>query len=378
MDGFRNDYISAYGLPSLTRLAQEGARAQAMLPGFPSRTFPCHYTLVTGWHPADHGIVGNVVEGEEPGQQLTMNSAGSVTWWSWRGEPIWVTAEKAGLPTATMFWPASTAQIDGYRPTYALPYQRAFPYEQRIDQVLEWLDLPPGRRPFFISLYFEAADPPGHATGPWSEATRAAVEKVDTMIERLVRGLKERGLYDAVNLIVTSDHGMAETNAFHRTVYVNDTVEPSRIEISGSGPYMLAKARPGDDSKVLAELEKVPHARAYRLPDAPPHLHFQRTPGGFTLLLLADDGWTLRTARNAVPPHLMGARGQQTRGAHGYDSAYPSMKVPFIARGPAFAPGAHMPEFESVHVYSLLAHLLGLSPARNSGRLDVFTPILAN
>lgn len=374
MDGFRRDYLERYAPPVLNQLAREGATAQAMRPAFPSLTFVCHYTLATGWHPIDHGIVGNRVEGATGQEPLTMESADKIDWWTWRGEPFWVTAERQGRKAATMFWPASSAVIHGRRPSYWHAYSKSFPYADRVAQVLQWLDLPPAQRPAFMTLYFEGTDTAGHAAGPWSQAMAEAVAQIDSAMGQLVAGLKERGLLDTVNLIVTADHGMAEIPPGDRAVYLGDHFTAVDAEARGFTYYAIVTPQQGEPDSLLARLRQIPHVRAYRANEIPGTLHF-RLGDARSILVLAEEGWVVKTGSRPAEsaPDAAPAR---TRGAHGYDNSYASMKVPFIARGPAFRTGATIPEFESVDVYSLVAHLIDVEPAPNSGSLNTFTPIL--
>jgi hypothetical protein len=46
------------------------------------------------------------------------------------------------------------------------------------------------------------------------------------------------------------------------------------------------------------------------------------------------------------------------------------MRAIFLARGPAFRKGVLVPPFQNIHLYSLLAEILGLEPARNDGSFD--------
>ena len=59
IDGWRWDYLDRFNPPALSRLADEGVRADGLIPQFPSKTFPNHYTIVTGLRPANHGIISN-------------------------------------------------------------------------------------------------------------------------------------------------------------------------------------------------------------------------------------------------------------------------------------------------------------------------------
>src|SRR5690348_9882420 len=61
LDGFRYDYLDKYKPAALNKLAREGVRAKWMIPSFPTKTFPNHYTIATGLYPAHHGIVENNV-----------------------------------------------------------------------------------------------------------------------------------------------------------------------------------------------------------------------------------------------------------------------------------------------------------------------------
>ena len=135
-DGWRWDYIDRAEVPHLRALAARGVRADGLIPSFPSKTFPNHYTLVTGLYPERHGIVSNVIV--DPGfpQRFTMASQTAKTARWWGGEPLWNTAMLQGRRAASMFWPGSEAPIGGLRPTYWRPYDEAMPNAARIAQVL--------------------------------------------------------------------------------------------------------------------------------------------------------------------------------------------------------------------------------------------------
>ncbi|MCC5942214.1 MAG: alkaline phosphatase family protein, partial [Balneolaceae bacterium] len=55
---------------------------------------------------------------------------------------------------------------------------------------------------------------------------------------------------------------------------------------------------------------------------------------------------------------------------HAYDNLEPVMLTLFAAMGPEFKSGERVSEFESVHIYELMAHLLNLNPAPNDGNFD--------
>ena len=126
------------------------------------------------------------------------------------GEPIWVTAEKQGKTAATFFYPGTEALIQGIRPSKWQVYDEDVSNTERVQGILQWLDLPAAQRPKFLTLYFSTVDDAGHAFGPDAPQTAAAVAEVDRQIAMLVEGLKQRQLYGKVDVMIVSDHGMAE------------------------------------------------------------------------------------------------------------------------------------------------------------------------
>ena len=92
IDGFRADYLDRGVTPTLSGLAAEGVRADGgMKPSFPSVTFPNFYTLATGLHPDNHGLVYNTMRDPGlPGRTFTLRNRDEVMDRVWYddGEPI--------------------------------------------------------------------------------------------------------------------------------------------------------------------------------------------------------------------------------------------------------------------------------------------------
>jgi predicted AlkP superfamily pyrophosphatase or phosphodiesterase len=369
LDGFRYDYLDRYSPPNLQRLAASGVRAEALLPCFPTYTFPNHYTIVTGLYPAHHGIVAN--EMYDPGFNATFvykePEAKEGRWWG--GEPIWVTAHKQGQRSGSVFWVGSTAPIEGVQPDYWEPFDAKVPPDQRADKVLAWLDLPAEQRPTFVALYFDQVDHEGHDHGPDSPEVRDAILKVDAAIGRLLDGLRERGTENRVNIIVVSDHGMAPTPP-KQAIFIDDYIDLRRVRVVTRGQFFTLWPAKGETDAIFTRLRSIPHARAYRRKTVPPRWHYTGNSRIAPVILLADEGWTI-TDREYAKSHEL------KQGGHGYDNNLRSMQAIFIAHGPAFKPGTRLPAFSNVDVYELMAYLLRLKPARNDGTLEVFRPVLA-
>ncbi|MFZ4689830.1 MAG: ectonucleotide pyrophosphatase/phosphodiesterase [Polymorphobacter sp.] len=356
VDGLRPDYLARGVTPNIDALAASGVRAKAMRPSFPSLTFPNHYTLVTGLRPDRHGIVNNSMEDPGiPGVKFALSNRAAVEdrrWWD-AAEPVWVTAEKAGLRTATMFWPGSEAAIGGVRPAQWLPFDGALPNPARVAQVLAWLDAP--QPPAFLTLYFDTVDHDGHEFGPDAPETTKAMAEVDARIGDLVTGLKARGL--AANIVLVSDHGMMNV-APERSIRIDQLLPPGSFRSIAGGAMAALEPMPGREAEFTAALLRPhDHMQCMAKAEVPERLHYGRNVRVPAYLCLAAPGWMIV----AAPPRTDGRLG----GMHGYDPELPEMAATFVAAGPAFRGGVVLGSFDNVDVYPLLMQLLGL-PARAS------------
>ncbi len=212
-DGFRWDYRTMYSAPNINGLAARGVSAD-LIPSYPSKTFPNHYTIVTGLYPGHHGIVANTVKDPPTGRRLSMtnskeNAGRDVVG---RRTDLGDGAARGTVVRGACSGPAPRRRSKAIDRTSGHPSTRPCPATVRVDQVLSWLDLPLERRPTFLTLYFNDVDAAGHNSGPNSTAVRTAVRRADGYLGRLLRGLERRRLTDKVNIVVVSDHGMAETS----------------------------------------------------------------------------------------------------------------------------------------------------------------------
>jgi predicted AlkP superfamily pyrophosphatase or phosphodiesterase len=359
VDGLRADYLRRGITPNISALAARGVTTPAMRPSFPSLTFPNHYTLVTGLRPDHHGLVSNRMEDPALGP-FSMGLRAAVEdarWWN-GGEPIWVTAERAGIPTATMFWPGSETAVRGVRPRRWLKFDGAMPNAARVEQLLAWLDETP--RPGFATLYFDTVDHDGHEYGPDSPEVNAALADVDVQIGRVLAGLQARGIN--ANIILVADHGMAQV-ADDRRIYLNSLVDPAAVRLVDSGAVAGINPLPGQEARVTAALVK-PHDHMLCREKArlPANLHYGKHPRVPAIICVAEPGWMIWLA-----PLPAGQPMRRLGGMHGYDPAHPTMAAAFVAAGPAFRAGTVLPPFDNVDVHPLLLRLLGLPPMQTDG-----------
>ena len=361
LDGFRWDYLQKFQPTNLTRLAKEGVQAKRLIPVFPSLTFPNHYTIVTGLYPEHHGIIGNNFY--DPAFKTNYNAfnAGSSEsrWWS--GEPIWVTAIKQGRTANCMFWPGSQAEIGGVRPTEWRPFSKNTTFTECVDTVLGWLETS-NKRPSFVTLYFHEPDSAGHRDGVDSPQLAEAVTQVDNAVGRLVDGIQRLKLAEVVNLVIVSDHGMAELSP-DRVITLGDYTDMSKVQVDFSGAVTGLRPRDGNVDALYAVLKtKEKHFRLYRREQMPKRFHFRDNDRIPPLVLVADEGWF-------ITPRTTAEQAERTflKATHGFDPELKSMGGVFIAQGAAFRRGVTIAPVENVHVYNLLCTTLGLKPARNDG-----------
>ncbi|HSR50741.1 MAG TPA: ectonucleotide pyrophosphatase/phosphodiesterase [Acidobacteriota bacterium] len=364
-DGFRWDYRERFETPNFDRLAAHGIQARGLIPVFPTKTFPNHYSVVTGLYPARHGIVANVFydpDLDETFRAGTEEAAQGERWWG--GEPVWVTVEKQGLKAAAMFWPGNEAPFEGKRPTYWMPYEHEMPNEDRVEQVLQWLDLPTGERPSFITLYFSIVDSAGHRYGPDAPETAEAVAQADRLLGRLWEGLSQRELLKKVNILIVSDHGMTPTWPT-QAIALDRYVDLQKAGVVHFAPATGLRPAPEDMEEVAAALADVPHARLLRRDSMPERFHYGGNPRIPPLILLADEGWSITSSSvlEESPWRLEG-------GTHGYDNQLQSMHGIFLAHGPAFKQGYVVEEVENIDLHPLMLHLLGLEAPPSDGRLE--------
>ncbi len=361
-DGFRWDYTDLYETPNFDELAIDGVKADRLIPSFPTKTFPNHYTLATGLYPDNHGIINNSFYAEDLGGVYRISATPMVTnGAAYFGEPIWVTAEQQGVKSACYFWVGSEAEIMDVRPSYWNTYNGSVPYMDRVDKVIDWLSLPMSQRPALVTLYFDEPDHTAHGAGPDSEATQDVVEYLDTVLGYLRDELSELEHSDRINLIVLSDHGMGPVSS-HKYINLNDYIkEEWAISIIGGNPVYLVQPEEDCADSICDVFTAVEGISAWQKEDIPERLHYGNSPRFPGILLVADSLWSL-----GFNPDPSGYTG----GAHGYDNAFTDMHTIFYAEGPAFKENFSAASFSNVEVYGIIAHLLGLEPADTDGDLS--------
>lgn len=376
LDGFRWDYFEKTNTPNLDLIINEGVKAASLIPVFPTKTFPNHYSIVTGLYAENHGIVSNTIYDPVFNERFTISNPDAVLdgkWWE--GQPIWVTAEKQNQKAATYFWPGSESEIQETRPSYYEAYRGDAPHNSRVDKVVSWLKKDKADRPTFLSLYFSIVDSEGHNHGPDSPEVVDAIVEVDRAVGRLIASLKTEKLYEDLNIILVSDHGMIKTNS-QSVVYIDDYINLSEVSITDWYPILGIWPLDGvsTDSLYNQLHGKHPELDVYKKEDLPAEFGYSSHRRIPPILGVLSEGWA--ATDRAYYPNIVD---RLNAGAtHGYRPDLISMHGIFVAKGPAFKPGTTLPAVKNVDIYELMCHILGLNPAPNDGSLDSFTTVLAD
>ncbi|XP_050711522.1 venom phosphodiesterase 2-like [Eriocheir sinensis] len=370
MDGFRADYLNRGLTPTIQALGGKGVRAPFMKPSYPTITFPNHYTIATGLYPPSHGIIANKFYDPEFKKEFRVRRPEFFEKRWWGGEPIWKTAERQGKRAATYFWPGS--ETKGNRATYWFFYNESIPYSHRVDQVLEWLDLPSEKRPDFMTLYMDEPDSAGHDFGPSSMQVNNKLAHVDDMVARLVKGLQARKLLDCVNLLILADHGMAEagqSRVIRLDQYIPNVENRTRFWDGIFGRMTPLDGSEKTKQEMLNALScRRRELRVYERTTLPARWHMGTQRRVEDIVVDLDPGYSVGGD----------ASFKADAGDHGYDNYFAVMNALFVAYGPAFRTGLEVESFQNIELYNLMSHLLGVKPAPNNGTWGALHHLLVN
>lgn len=373
-DGFRYDYAEKYNAQNLLRLSNSGVQAKAMIPSYPSITFPNHWSLITGLYPSHHGLIDNFFYDYKRKESYALSNKKNAEDGSWYGgTPLWGLAEKQGLVTASLMWVGSASDAGGLRPSYYYPYHEKFTPSEKVEKVVNWLKLPEDKRPHFISLYFPEVDGSGHHYGPDTKETETAVHLIDQAIGDLVQKVNALGLKD-VNFVFVSDHGMIKVDGGTPLEIPSILLDKNRFDFYNSQTLLRVYVKNPDEVKsVYKELRanKTEDYEVYMDKKLPKYLHFATR----------DDRYNRIGQILLIPkaPKIFLEKGKKTSvGKHGYDPRIvPEMKATFFAWGPEFKNNIVINEFANVNVYPLVAEILGLKIDHPiDGKLKVLKEIL--
>lgn len=371
IDGYRHDYTEKFNPPHIKDFFKQGVKSESLLSVYPTVTFTNHYSIATGMYTENHGLMANHFWDPIREEEYSMRDRDSVRDGSWYGgTPLWVAATNQGMVSATFFWVGSEADILGYHPDFYFDYDGRIPNKQRVEQAIEWLELPEKNRPHLITLYFSQVDSMGHRHGPATDEVGQALLELDKDLSILFNKIDE--LDFDVNVFLVSDHGMAKAPPSKR-IALDEFVDFSDFQVHASGPmayfHSPSEQRTQEVYQALKAKEDPEKFQVYLREDIPERYRFKNHDRSPDILV------------DAKLPYVVGPRERLFRlpvGVHGWDPLEDQMKSIFYARGPQLK--SNMSEkieaFENIHLYPLILHILGIDIPENDGDLNVLKPIL--
>ena len=377
LDGFRWDYIEKYNPPYLSNFIKNGVKAESLIPSYPSKTFPNHYTIATGLYPDKHGIIGNSFYSYKKNLTYKIGNREMVEDGSfYGGTPIWVLADKASMVSASYFFVGSEANIQGIKPTYYYSYDASVKNDVRITQALDWLDLPLKNRPHLITMYFSDMDDIGHRFGPNNEEEiKKTLFNLDENLGNLFKGVDATGL--PINIIIVSDHGMT-TLSTSNYIPIEDIENDSLYATIDNGAIVNIhpKNNMQTDSIIQYLKQKENNFKVYKTKNT---LGFEYNPKNKdwgAIQIIPDFGYYF-SKRQSIESRKKNAI--TTVGVHGYDPKYKDMHGIFYANGSAFKKGYVIPSVKNIHIYPLMCKILGLDIPNNiDGNLNQLESVLKN
>lgn len=368
LDGFRWDYPIKTSTPNLDLIARKGVKAVSLIPSFPSKTFPNHYTIATGLVPDHNGLVNNGFYDPDLRKSFSMgNKEARFGPEFYGGEPIWITAQKQGVRTASFFWVGSDVAIQGIHPDIWKSYDQEIPFIQRIDTIIKWLSLPKDQRPLLVMGYYHEPDECGHDFGPDDVHTFKMVHEMDSMVGILYTRIIQLKGADSINFIVVSDHGMGSVSSNRVTVLRDFIPESWPVRIEGGNPNFNLYADGAWADSAYISLKRALHIKVWKPSEVPQYLNYGTNPRVGNIILVADSAWSISVQK---------PKKAYSGGTHGYDTRNTDMHAIFYAVGPAFKQNYVQPSFQNIHIYPLLAYLLGIQPAKTDGDLQQIVTML--
>jgi predicted AlkP superfamily pyrophosphatase or phosphodiesterase len=380
LDGFRHDYVARFQPPNLSQFIAEGSAAKGLIPSFPSKTFPNHYTIATGMLPEHHGLVDNAFYEPAKDQVYTMGNRDIVQDGYWYGgTPIWVLAEQNGIKAASYFFVGTEAPVQGIRPSYYYDYDGGVPNLTRIAKVFDWLQLPEADRPRLITLYFSDMDDTGHRYGPNNdEELKKTLFRLDHELGALFEGLKSFDL--PIHVILVSDHGMAEVKK-ENIILLEALTEGIQARVVNNGALAhLHLSDPSQKATVVELLRKrEPRITVDDLSTTANYSDLTSFPQRLgDLLIIPNEGYYLADARGSMRYQNNAARfNTAVFGEHGFSPSYQDMWGIFYAKGPQIKTGMALAPFQNIHIYPLICRILGLPiPSTIDGKEAVLAPLI--
>ena len=409
------DFPMFEGLPHFRELLKKASICRNVETVYPSVTYPCHTSIVTGNYPNRHGVVSNTLL--QPGRESPD--------WYWhrrhvKGTTLYDEAKKAGMSTAALLWPVTAkAKIDYHMPEIFAnrPWQNKIPVSllngsigyqlamhKRFGHLRDGLAQPQlddfvtesvvhtikTEKPNLMLVHLVDLDSQRHHHGFSSSEAHDAIRRHDVRLGKIVAALKDSGIYDSATIIALGDH-----SALDHTKVVKLNVlfkESGLIQLNKNGKVKDWKAYcKSNDGSAYIYLKDQDDVRTKERVKALLHSLTMDEKNGVEFVLEEEEGVRSGADEQAAfmieacrgyyfTEHLDGQyidlitaedveRGKYTHASHGYSTDKEQYNTVFIATGKGIKPNVDIEAMKLIDEGPTFAHLLGLSLGQTDGRV---------
>ena len=367
-------------LPALSALADEGVFCDNVKTIYPTLTYPIHTSLLTGCYAETHGVGHN--------QPFQPDTPKPMREWYWdvgdvRVKTLHQAAKEKGMDVASILWPVSgknRAVRRNFPEVVPLPGENAMLkimryasplwllrmeilygrtrksiYQPDLDDYAALLceKLYVSRRPpDVLTVHLVDCDAMRHQYGVDSPEARAAMERLDKRVGRVIAAVKKAGLEEETLFCMVSDHGQQDAPKGMLLDKELQAACGARAQSHGMGAYIfgpdLDKARQVlEENKEAWGIARVFSDRDLRSLRAPKDVHL---------------------AVDALPGHCFIDRPGETFGEHGFSLDCPQARTLLWLKGPGVKRGYRLPEADLVDIAPTLAKALGLELPEAEGK----------
>lgn len=389
------------------------ARVDRVRSIYPTITYPCHSTMMTGVYPDRHHIVNNEAPILGVEHCLWQHFRSSV-----KAPSIFDAAKKAGLTTAAVFWPVTGKDpaidylVDEYWPQHGEDSVTAFRDSGSSEEVIKKIvkpnlkylegkhrkhpyadafvmgcaaDMLRNFQPDLLMVHPANVDSARHASGLFTPAVTNALYDTNLWLEELFKAAEDAGIYEDTNFFIVSDHGQIE---IRRSVALNALLaEEGLLDVAPDGTLKdwTAFAKSGGTSalvylkdpadqvawnKTKIALEKLRDSEVCGIGEILTEAEARKRYhlGGDFAFVIETDGWTSFSTSwlKPVQKPLDNSDYRFGRATHGHEPEKGPQPT-LMAFGPDIQPGAHLDTARLVDEAPTFAHALGLTMPDTDG-----------
>lgn len=403
-------------LPHFSHLIESGSYAPHVQTIYPSLTYPCHTSIITGNYPKRHRIINNTHL--QPGRK-------SPDWYWYRssieGTTLYDQAKKANLTTASLLWPVTgRANIDynlpeifpnrawqtqilvslfSGTPTYQWKLNRKFGHlRQGLSQpylddfvLASTLETIKSMNPNLLLIHFTDLDSKRHDHGFYSKEADEALTRHNDRLGQIIRTLKENHLYEETTLILLGDHSALDEN---KAIKLNTLLKQENlIHINRKGKLVnwSAYCKSCDGSAYIYLKDKKDRVTYERVRSLLSKL-MENDDNGIEQLLTGSEAEEMGADPNCsfmleaskgfyfveshegvfmkeISAEDVKSEPKYTLATHGYSPQKPDYTTIFMAAGKGIQSGQIISDMHLVDIGPTLAKLMGLSLGDTDGKV---------